>query len=59
MMVETSPRGSIFWSGSSIGGDRILIPKQTGSPAVRFMPLASSSGKEVIMGSSCLFKPTG
>ena len=26
-VVETSPRGSIFWSISSIGGDRISIPK--------------------------------
>ena len=59
MMVETSPRGGIFWSGSSIGGDGISIPKYIGSPAVRFMPLASGSGREVIMGLSCLFKPTG
>ena len=27
MMVETLPRGSTFWSGSSTGGGRISIPK--------------------------------
>ena len=26
-MVETLPRDSIFWSGSSTGGGRISIPK--------------------------------
>ena len=26
-MVETLPRGGIFWSGSSIGGEGISIPK--------------------------------
>ena len=28
MMVETSPRGGIFWSSSSIGGDGISIPSR-------------------------------
>ena len=59
MMVDTLPRGGIFWSGSSIGGDRISIPKYEGFPVVRFMLLASSSGREVIMGLSCPFKPMG
>ena len=59
MMVETLPRGSTFGFGSSIGGDGISIPKYIGSPAVRFMLLASGSGREVIMGLSCPFKPTG
>ena len=27
MVVEISPKDSIFWSGFSIGGDRISIPK--------------------------------
>ena len=26
-MVETSPRGSFFWSGSSMGGEGISIPR--------------------------------
>ena len=26
-MVETSPKGGIFWSGSSTGGEGISIPK--------------------------------
>ena len=26
-MVETPPRGGIFWSGSSAGGEGISIPK--------------------------------
>ena len=36
MMVKTSPRDSIFRSGSSIGGDGISIPKYIGSPVVSF-----------------------
>ena len=59
MIVETLPRCSIFWSGSSTGGDRISIPKWMGLPVVRLMLLASGSGREVIMGSSCPFKPMG
>ena len=59
MMVETSPRGSTFWSGSSTVGGGMSICRWTGSPAVRLMLLASGSGKEVIMGSSCPFKPMG
>ena len=27
MMVETLPRGGVFWSGSSIGGDRAINPQ--------------------------------
>ena len=27
MMVETLPRGGVFWSGSSIGSDRAINPQ--------------------------------
>ena len=30
MMVETSPRGGIFWPGSSIGGDGDINPQVEG-----------------------------
>ena len=58
-MVETSPRGDPFWSGSSMGGEGIAIPRWVGSLVIRLIPLFSGSGRVVIMGSSCPFKPTG
>ena len=44
-MVETSPRGSIFWSDSSTGGEGILIPKYICLHAMKLIPLSSGSGR--------------
>ena len=58
-MVETSLRGSIFWSGSSMGGEGISIPKYICLLMIRLILLFSGSGRVDIMGSSCPFKPMG
>ena len=58
-MLENSPIGGTFWSGSSAGDCGMSISRYTDLPLVRLMPLASDSGREVIMGSSHPFNPTG
>ena len=58
-MVETSLRGSIFWYGSSMGSEGISISRSICLLAIRLILLSNGSGRVVIMGSSCPFKPRG
>ena len=58
-MVCTSPTGKAVHSGSSRGGEGILILMYRCSFMVMLALLCSGSGRVVVTGSSSPFKPTG
>ena len=59
MIAECLPRGNAFQSGSFAMGCGMLISRYMDPPPVKLLLLARDSGREVLMGSSCPFNPTG
>ena len=56
-MMEALPIGGVLVTDSSLGG--VLISRYGCSLVIMLILLLSSSGRVVIMGSSCPFKPEG